>query len=105
MAIFPALGNVHLGKITYRLTHHSPTFNGRARLEMESEQEEELFNLIFNEPLSQRSGWPIYQPPERSPSKSLRQYVSRLKEYQKQYFEEVEKRMKDKDNNRQPDSG
>ena len=71
---------------------------------MESEQEDELFDLIFNEPLSQRPGWPIYQPPERSAFKSLRQYLSRLKEYQKQYFEEVEKRMKDKDNNHQPGS-
>ena len=48
---------------------------------MESEQEEELFELIFNEPLSQRPGWPIYQPPERATSESLRHYVSRLKEY------------------------
>ena len=65
---------------------------------MEREQEKELFDLIFNEPLSQRPGWPVYQPPERAPSKSLRHYVSRLKEYQKQYFEEVEKRIKDKGN-------
>ncbi len=61
-------------------------------LEMDKEHEEELFDLIFNEPLSQRAAY-----------KSLRHYVSRLKEYQKQYFEEVEKRIqKDKDNNRQP---
>ncbi|MBW8003452.1 MAG: hypothetical protein FVQ80_15800 [Planctomycetes bacterium] len=70
---------------------------------MDKEHEEELFDLIFNEPLSQRPGCPVYQQPERAASKSLRHYVSRLKEYQKQYFEEVEKRIqKDKDNNRQP---
>ncbi len=69
---------------------------------MEKEQEDELFNLIFNEPLSQRPGWPIYHPPERAASKSLRHYVSRLKEYQKQYFQEVKRRMKSKDDNRQP---
>ncbi len=69
---------------------------------MEREQEEELFDLIFNEPLSQRPGWPTYQPLECAASKSLRHYVSRLKEYQKQYFEEVEKRMKGKNDNRQP---
>ena len=72
---------------------------------MEREQEDELFNLIFNEPLSQRPGWPVYQPPERAAYKSLRHYVSRLKEYQKHYFEEVEKRMKAKDENRQPGIG
>ena len=69
---------------------------------MKREKEEELFDLIFNEPLSQRPGWPVYHPPERAAYKSLRHYVSRLKEYQKQYFEEVERRMKDKDENRQP---
>ncbi len=72
---------------------------------MEREQEDELFDLIFNEPLSQRPGWPIYQPPERAAYKSLRNYVSLLKKYQKQYFEEVERRIqKDKDENRQPSS-
>ena len=67
---------------------------------MEREQEDELFNLIFNEPLSQRPGWPIYQPQERAAFKSLKHYVSRLKEYQKQYFEEVKNQMKDKNKNR-----
>ena len=71
---------------------------------MEREQEEELFDLIFNEPHSQRPGLPVYQPPERSASKSFRNYISRLKEYQKQYFEEVEKRMRSKNHNRQPGS-
>jgi len=72
---------------------------------MEREQEEELFDLIFNEPLSQRPGWPVYNPQERAASESLRHYVSRLKEYQKHYFEEVDRRMRSKDYNRQPGSG
>ena len=86
MANFLRSGKCALWK--NHISANTPLGNFAPEAHKELDQDDLLLDLL--------KGWNYSHTQARAEYKSLKHYVSRLKEYQKQYFEEVERRMRSK---------